>query len=147
MIISNAMSWSSATPSMQVSRWDEADCSNLQNNANIKVTFDQPDADIPIKKINKDLFRIFKLARHITGLQTLGMTLKNRWPINSFIDFANNISTSKGSECAPVDYRVFSLILLSGGTFLCHININQHESTSIRINRHQSELIIINQHQ
>ena len=24
------------------------------------------------------MFRIFKLARHITGLQTLGMTLKNR---------------------------------------------------------------------
>ena len=25
-----------------------------------------------------EIFRIFKLARHITGLQTLGMTLKNR---------------------------------------------------------------------
>ena len=29
-------------------------------------------------KLNLDYCRIFKLARHITGLQTLGMTLKNR---------------------------------------------------------------------
>ena len=28
------------------------------------------------------ILRIFKLARHITGLQTLGMTLRNRLGIN-----------------------------------------------------------------
>ena len=76
----------------QVSRRDAANCSNLPNNANIKVagTFDphdalenqssNEDADADESKILRRgyFLRIFKLARHITGLQTLGMTLKNR---------------------------------------------------------------------
>ena len=39
------------------------------------------------------ILRIFKLARHITGLQTLGMTLKNR--------SVGNICKLYGSKVIP----------------------------------------------